>query len=311
MTTGQALRAGFAAIARIPALAAAEIGWRWTYGLAALAILVFASFRFLQSIEVTDANLLLLNSMVPPLMAEAVQDIFRGAGAKLAKLAAILLPSLLLLWIPAATAGRAATLRALLPGDGRGWRALFGLHFLRAGLWLATTIAMIGALILAGYAALWFGRPEDPSAFLLVFFALALLISLISSTLWWYLALAPIFAWADGLPTFGAVAAAQRFARRNAHVISGVSFLFGVLRLVAMLAATVFGLMAVPFLDSPARPLAVALLVLITLGYFAVGDILYIARLASYIAILQDERLPKYTPPLDIDLPRPRVALEV
>jgi hypothetical protein len=311
VTTAQAVRSGFSAIARAPALALAEIAWRWTYGLAALAILAWAFFRFLNSIAVTDTDLLLLNSMVPVLMAEAMQHIFAGAGAKLAKLAAILLPSLLLLWIPAATAGRAATLRALLPNDARGWRALLGLHVLRAGLWLLTNLALVGALLLAGYAAVWLGTPDDPSLFLLVFLGLALLISLISSTVWWYLALAPLLAWADGLNTFAAVVAAQRFARRNSGVVSGVSLLFGVLRFIAMLAVTVLSLMALPFVDGPARAVAVTALIVFTLGYFAAADALYIARLAAYLAVLQDERLPKYVPPADVDLPRPRIALEV
>jgi hypothetical protein len=310
VTTAHALRSGFSAIARAPAVALAEIAWRWTYGLAALAILAWAFFRFLNSIVVTNTDLFLLNSMLPALMAEAIEHIFRGAGAKLARLAAILLPSLLLLWIPVATAGRAATLRALLPGDSRGWRALLGLHILRAALWLVTNLAFIGALILAAYGSVWLGTPEDPTVFLVIFLALAVVISLISSTLWWYLALAPIFAWADGLPAFAAVVAAQRFARRHSGVVSGVSFLYGVLRLVAMFAATVFTLMVVPFFDSPARPLAIAMLVLITLVYFAVADAMYIARLASYIAIREGERLTAYQPPAIIDEPRARLVLE-
>jgi hypothetical protein len=310
VTAAHAVRAGFAAIARAPAIALAEIAWRWTYGAALLAILVWTLFRFLNSIPVSDTDLLLLNSMVPALMAQAVEHIFRGAGAKLAMLAAILLPGLLLLWIPAATAGRAATLRALLPGDGRGWRAVLGLHALRAALWLATTIATTGALILAGYAAIQFGSAESPGVFLVVFLTLGILISLISSTLWWYLAVAPIFAWADGLPAFPAVAAAQRFARRHASVVSGTSLLFGVLRLLAMFAATLFALMSASLLSGPARPLGVTLLIVVTLGYFAVADVMYAARVAAYIAIVASERVPAYQLPTAIDEPRGRIFLE-
>jgi hypothetical protein len=69
--------------------------------------------------------------------------------------------------------------------------------------------------------------------------------------------------------------------------------------------------MALPFVDGPARAVAVTALIVFTLGYFAAADALYIARLAAYLAVLQDERLPKYVPPADVDLPRPRIALEV
>ena len=310
MTSAAAIARGWRTLARAPAIALAEIAWRWTYGIAALAIVAWAFFRFLQSIPVSNTDLLLLNTMVPELMAQAVENIVRGSGARLAMLAAILLPGLLLLWIPVATAGRAATLRALLHGDSRSWRALLGLHILRAALWLATNFAIIGTLIFAGYAALWWGAPGDPTVFLLVFFCLTLGISFISSALWWYLALAPIFAWADALSTFDAIAEARHFAQRQARVISGVSLLFAVLRLAAMIAATLVALMCTPLLGPAVRPLGVGLLILITVGYFAVVDTLYAARLGAYVAIMQGERLPAYLPPATIDEPRVRLVLE-
>ena len=114
MTRSGLVRAGFAAAFRRPAVIAAEIVWRWSFGAAAGALVSVAVLRFLNSLTVTDGDLLALRSRIPLLMADAILHIFQGSGPRLLRMTFIVAPAVSALWILAASAGRAATLRALL-----------------------------------------------------------------------------------------------------------------------------------------------------------------------------------------------------
>jgi hypothetical protein len=278
-------RDGLRTAGRNPGLALAEITWRWAFGAGALAILSAGAARFLSTLKVTDSDLVLLRSRVPSLMAEAVAEIFRGAGGTLLAILAVILPAVAALWVAAATVGRAATLRFLLPVEGKATlRAIAGINFLRAALALATLLAYGGAMIVAGLAATR-GEGNSPGLFLLVTLALWFVISLLSGTLNWYLSVAPLPAVRERLDTLGAVAETVRFVRRHARQFSGASTAFGLLRLFFLGATIVLSLIPLALIGTAPGWLVTALLVLITLGYFAVADFLYIARLAAYARI--------------------------
>ncbi|MGH6631023.1 MAG: hypothetical protein ACREB3_14945, partial [Burkholderiales bacterium] len=114
MTRSGLVRAGFRAAFRRPAVIAAEIAWRWSFGVAAGAIVTIAVLRFLASLTVTDGELFALRSGIAQLVADAILHIFEGSGPRLLRLALIVAPAVSVLWMLAASAGRAATLRALL-----------------------------------------------------------------------------------------------------------------------------------------------------------------------------------------------------
>ncbi len=278
-------RDGLRTATRDPGLALAEITWRWAFGAGALAILGAGTARFLSSLEVSDSNLALLRSRVPSLMAEAVAEIFHGAGGTLLAILAVILPAVAALWVAAATVGRAATLRALLRQEGKiEMRTVAGISFLRAALALATLLAYGGAMIVGGFLAT-LGEENNHGLFLLVTLAVWFVISLISGTLNWYLSVAPLMAVREGLDTLGAAAATVRFVRRHARQFSGVSTAFGLLRLFFLGAATVISLIPLALIGTAPGWLVTVLLVVITLGYFALADFLYIARLAAYARI--------------------------
>src|ERR1035438_8654502 len=97
---------GFRAAFRRPAVTLAEIMWRWTAGATAAALFVFGLFEYLNTLPVTNGELLFLRTRHPYLVGEAIAHIFRGSLNR-AVLAGLLAVSMLaVLWIVAASVGR-------------------------------------------------------------------------------------------------------------------------------------------------------------------------------------------------------------
>src|SRR5579863_7003636 len=103
-------RDGFAALWHEPALLAAELAWRWCFGLSAWILGIVSIRLFLDGLTVRPVDQFLLRSMQPILLIEALQHIFRGSLSRFLLVQTVLLLGLILLWALAATAGRTATL---------------------------------------------------------------------------------------------------------------------------------------------------------------------------------------------------------
>lgn len=295
MTRSDLVRTGFRMVRRRPAVMVAEIMWRWSFGAAAGALVTVAALRFLASLTVTDGELWALRSAIPQLMADAILQIFQGSGPRLLRLTLVLAPAISLLWVLAASAGRAATLRALVQDAPASFtrrhdlRSLLAVNFLRASVTLLAIIAMVGSAILAGLAA---NTTEEPSILLfnVVFLGLLFLVSLSWSSLNWYFSLAPLFVVRDNRRALEAVADAVHLVRRRGWDFTVVGTLYGLLKLFAIGVATVLSLLPLAFIAKWPWEITTVLLVIITLGYFAVSDVLYIARLASYLVLAEQER---------------------
>ncbi len=289
MAQDSPFRYGIRRAAGDPALVLAEIGWRWAFGAAALAISAYALGRLLATTHLSDADLLALRSRTPVLIADAVTHILRDAWPKLVTASAIVLPSLAVLWTIAAALGRAATLRALRHQERVAVRPILEISFLRAALALAAVLAWLAAFIVAGLAAVQ-GEQNSPGVFLVVFLALSFLVGLLWSVLNWYLSVAPVFAAEGGRDSLGSIAEAARAVRSNRRGFSSVSSVFGLLRLLAVAIATIAGLMPLALAGSAPSGVVLGLMGLVALVYFAFADFLYIARLAAYVKIVEDNR---------------------
>ncbi len=94
---------GFRTAFREPAIVLAEIAWRWSFGLAALALAAGSLFAYLATLPVTGIELLAAAQRHPRwLIADAIGHMLRG-GPRLVMAAAIVLPAIFVLWIAAAT----------------------------------------------------------------------------------------------------------------------------------------------------------------------------------------------------------------
>jgi hypothetical protein len=220
----------------------------------------------------------------------------RGSGPRLAIMAAIMLPAICIIWIAAASFGRAATLKALLRREASIPLApQFGLSFLRASVTVAALIGYLGALIVAGRAA---GGTVEVRAgvFFVVFVALATAVAAVRSRLNWFLCLGAISAARDGHDTFAAVAAALGLFRRHAGKFAGAGAVFGTIHAVLFAFFTVISLLVLALAAKAPPGVSLFFLAAITLAYFALVDAVYIARLAAYVAIDENDRRPPFTP---------------
>ncbi len=321
---------GFRAAFRRPLLTFAEIMWRWVTGATVIAVFFFGLFEYLNTLPVTNGELLFLRTRQPYLVGEALAHIFRGSlsrGMMALLLAAIMLGAV---WMLASAFGRIATVRGLLdyfrlraatisagpvedirekpaagnspagvreaPGSSSSMRGLVRLNFLRLAVALAAIFGFVGAAILAGFASPDV-HPRPGLAFFL-FLPLAGLISLAWSSLNWLLSLAGMFAVRDGEDAMGAISAAVSFFREHTGAVCAVSTWTGLAHLVAFVGATTVISMPLGFATVVPWRLVFAAVVLLSLVYFAVADWLYMARLAGYVCIAEmPEELLKPLPP--------------
>jgi hypothetical protein len=269
----------------------AEIGWRWMFGLGSLGLLGFSVYEFLASVHVPEGEAILLRSQNPWLIAGTLAEMLQEHGPRLLRAAAVLTPSLAILWIFCATVGRAATLRGLTGTSALRMRGLFGLSFLRAALALAAIMGVFGACLAAGYAV---RNPAADSANPLEGVGLAiclmLLLSLLVGCVWgslnWILSVACLSVAREGQDTFGAIGATVHLARRFKGPFAAISWWYGLLHLTALVLATNAGsITVILFPVSPAAAVITGLA--ITLLYLAAVDFLYVARLAAYNAVLE------------------------
>lgn len=290
---------GFRVLLRQPALGMAEISWRWSMGAAACLLFTFTFLRYLRTLPVSNADLLLLRTRQPFLISQAIAHIFRGSGLRLVVAMTLTLAALALGWILTASLARAAALQWLVDyfrTDGsppemssshaaRPIRALTGLNFLRVSSTVAAAVGCVGATILAGLVS----SPANPQPGLvfLLFVPLIGLVWLSWSVLNWFLSLAPVFVAHDNQDTFSALASAVHLCRERMGAISAVGFWFGLAHVTAFVLAT--SVVAFPLALAGALPAGVVLggVLLTTLLYFAVVDFLYAGRLAAYLAIVE------------------------
>ena len=291
--------------------------WRWTAGATAAALFVFGLFEYLDTLPVTNGELLFLRTRHPYLVGEAIAHILRGSlnRAVMAGLLAALM--LAVLWMIAASVGRIATVRALLDyfrrdvaskisassiRDGAerdvasdvspdrvqsnsALTALVRLNFLRIVVAVAAIFGFMGAAILAGYASPD-ADPRPALAFLL-FLPLAGLICWVWWALNWLLSLAGMFAVRDSEDAVGAIIAAVSFCRERTGAVFAVSTWTGLPHLIAFVVATTAASLPLGFAGFVPWRLVAAAVLFVTLVYFVFADWLYMARLAGYICITE------------------------
>jgi len=291
---------GFRAAFRRPSLTLAEIMWRWTAGATAAALAIFGLFEYLETLPVTNGELLFLRTRHPYLVGEAIAHILRGSLNRAVIAAMLAALMLAMLWIVAASVGRIATVRGLLDyfrrdvagdvspnrsGESRPLPVLLRLNFLRVAVALAAVFGFVGASILAGFASPD-AHPRPGLAFFL-FLPLAALICWVWGGLNWLLSLAGMFAVRDGDDAVGAITSAVAFCRERTGAVFAVSTWTGLAHLVAFVGATTVVSMLLGFVAVVPWRLVVAVMILVTVIYLALGDWLYMARLAGYICIAE------------------------
>jgi len=297
---------GFRAAFRRPSLTLAEITWRWIVGATALVLFFFGLFEYLNTLPVTNGELLMLRTRQPYLVWQAIAHMLRGSLDRVV-MSWIVAGSLLgLLWIIAASVGRIATVRGLLEyfatriSEGgssyvgekdvasnisTNGIALVRINFLRAVLFLAALFGFVGAAILASFVSP--DSDPQPGLAFVVFLPFAALICLITWALNWLLSLAGIFAVRDGEDAVGSISSAVTLCRECIGPVFAVSTWTGLAHIIAFVVASTVASTLIGVVTLLPWRLVVLCVTFVTLLYFAFADWLYTARLAGYVCITE------------------------
>lgn len=268
---------GFRIIVRTPSLWLAEVAWRWAFGISAGVLLCLAAIEFLASVKVSTADALFLRSGNSALNAAVLARILQGSAPRLLRMAAVLLPLISGLWVFASALGRAATLKVMLRKTQVRLQPMLGLSFLRAALIVAALAALIGA---AGAIAV---TETDGAKAVLVLAAVAVVF--VWSVLNRLLSLAAVCAADD---TVGAIGNSLELWRRRPRALAVTGFWFGLMHLVAATGAFTGAMFALGLLTVSGWAALVILGFVMTV-YSALVDFFYIARLAAYAVIVEDD----------------------
>jgi hypothetical protein len=279
-------REGFTALREEPLLLAAELTWRWCFGLAAWMIVLLAAALFLDTLRITALDRFLLGTMSPILERSAVIHIFHGALLRLIWLKFMVLACLSVLWALASAVGRAASLRnlvALTSGDdldeAAGWqfRPMFQLHLVRV-LWLWIALGCLTASMLLGYDMMQQGHAARGAFFYVFGFSLSIVFGVLLN---WILALAPLFCIRNQLNARDALALTVDFCSNRVGHMIGLNAAFLALRIVWF--GAMFFLVLAP--TALGKHVAVGwqlvLMGFLSLVYFAGADALNLARLGA------------------------------
>lgn len=296
-------RDGFAALSHDPALLAAELTWRWCFGLAAWGLVTVAAAWFLASLKISPRDEFLLTAWPRLLWQNAVHHVLHGSLQRFVLQQGVLLLGATLLWCLAATAGRAATLRRLVamfrdPGDDNPedlddemrWHfaSIFSLQLARA-VWSLLAVAVAVGSLMAGMVMAAEQRGFAALAFFIFGIGLA---GGCGATLNWFFGLAPLFCIRNGVGASEALAQTVDFSARCKGRLALLGLEFRVLR--AVWGGTMF--LALLSLVGLARVLPIGwwLLVcaVVALLYFAGADMFYLARLAAYTSLAEDDARP-------------------
>jgi hypothetical protein len=307
---------GFQTMFRRPLLGLTEIAWRWSFGLAATAMLGFTVREYLATLPVTAGEMLLLRTRQPALIAQALARIVQGSAPRAAAALVVVTLALIVAWIVLASLGRAATLRTLLEyfrdsghaqvggsdtlpnSPVRGLTSLLALNSLRAATMLAAAVGVVGAALVARAAS----SPDDPSPgrVLLIFWMFTMLIGLAWPLLNWYLSLAAIFVVRDGASALGALAKATELSRTRPGALAAAATWFGIAHAIVFAVASSAAAVPLGFAEVLPGGMVFGGVLLVTLLYFAVVDFLYVGRLASYVFLLEE---PEPEPRASLQLP--------
>jgi hypothetical protein len=291
--TANANREGFRIMRSDPALFAMEMLWRWSFGLALLALSFMAYAHLRQAVFLSEADEMAFNGQDPLAVASAAAGLITQALPLLLRTLAQVFSVAAVLWIAAAALGRGIITRTLVRSFASGygvriapdaprWTSFAILKFARVLMLLILAIGYFGGTFMA---ALVNGRePNVLASGLMVCASLA-----ISSVVWsyvnWVLSLAPIFVVRDGLAPLDSVVAAIAFIGRNRSRLTAIALWNSTWRGLAATVISLAGVFSVGLRVALPPWTITALLALETLVYLVVSDVFLLARLGAYASV--------------------------
>lgn len=283
---------GFELMFRQPSLGLTEVAWRWSFGFAAVMLLLLAVREYLNTLSVTNGELLLLRTRQPALMSQAIARIFAGSGPRVVLALIVLAAGLAFLWVWVASIGRSVTLHRILEifrdspvQFGVRLGAMAEVHFLRVAVSAIALLAGVAAFVISARVS----TPQDPSpgSMFLICFTLLVFIAAAWSFLNWVLSLSSIFVISEGRNGFSALSRTVSFLRDHNGAVLAAGTWFGLSHFTLFMIGS--SVVAFPLAFAEILPAAVVTggVLLMLLLYFAAADFLYMGRLIALVAILE------------------------
>jgi hypothetical protein len=270
---------------REPAVVFAEIAWRWIFGASALLLTALAILRIGHSVAIFPEEEEMLASRSPILIAQAILEIGHRIWPIVIRIAAIVIPAILVLWVIAATAGRGYVMNRLLERETRGpnWIALALLNILR----VISVLLLVAAYFGCSLATSLINNPSHPNYALavLLFLVLFVIALLVWSLFHWILATGCIYAGRQGLGLLNSLRATMELLRTRPREVFSIAAQNSSVRTLAALLGTFLALLPLVVLRIPA--LFWSLEIVIFLAYCVLSDILLLARLAAYVELTE------------------------
>ncbi|HET9281801.1 MAG TPA: hypothetical protein VFR24_07550 [Candidatus Angelobacter sp.] len=263
-----------------PAVWLLEIVWRWSFAAVAVLIIFLAGAILLDPVHI-DSLSRALQTKDPRMIGATLFFTWLLLGVK-AIVAVIVVPLVIVIvWTFFVAAVRRITARRLRAAAPLNFGPMLKLQFIRAlAAWFAYLL-VIGSVALAIHLAS--SSRSDPVVFYSVGIPAIVVVLLIWLALNWYLSIAAIFG--EGGQRFGAAFhRARQVVRAQRSDFAGTGFVFLFLRLVLLgIVVAILGLTSE--MQATAPQSYAMLVVAVALAYFAISDILYVWRMASYVAL--------------------------
>jgi len=271
---------GFRAARREPALFLVEILWRWSFAAIALLLVFCAVLLLLNRVQIDSLVRAVLSKNPEIIGANLIMKwVLLGKKAIVALAGVPFVIALVWAWLAAPV--RRITVSRLRSTAPLRFRSMLALQMLRAGNFWIAYVLIAGAVGLAFHFAT--KSKTDPSTFYGVAVPAGVVIIVIWLTLSWYLSMAAIFG-QKGQSFWDAFHQARQTVRQQRSDFAGTAFVFLLFRLVVLLiAVAICGLNSK--MAGTAPQTYVILLVVVVMAYSVVCSFLYIARMASYLAL--------------------------
>ena len=280
MSQSRAIRSAFGTVFRQPAIYLAEFVWRATFAITVTLLAFYALIGYLDSMEVTDTDLLGLSGILPGTALAALQHIFQGSGPMLARMAFAVVLGGGMLWLVAATLGQSVTLTALFGIDRPALREAVRRNVAKLALFFLTVAALFGATLVAFDRSQLASGGRDRAKFFVIALPLWLLVFWIASLVGNYLSISSL----------------RRLGPRTSRIGTGqfvwVALVVGVMRLVVwVIAFFAFFVVLSMAMQSPGV-IAWVPIVLFGLIYTAASTLIHLLKLAAYTRVIAWEAEP-------------------
>jgi hypothetical protein len=273
---------------RRPSLTALEVLWRWTYGIPALLVLRYEGLRILQEAPVDFSALRSMTVTDPMGSAATLAKAMDVLLSPVLRVAAWLVPLLVVVWVLVSSIGRTMVMRRADPR----------LHA-RVGTLMVLQAVRVVALL--GSFAVWFWCMERVAEWtvtgpvaaggepnLVGYFALVIIATLGLFTLWavvsWALSVAPLLAMLRGLGVGASLAAAFRLGPLKAKLVE-INLVMGIVKIALIVLAMVFSATPLPFESVTTPDFLFWWWVGVTALYLLGSDFFHVARQVAYLQL--------------------------